>query len=204
MKIYSVYDPEFKEYGEIVPLKNVDEFLAALSKTPLPESGTIYAPSDPQLENTAFGEAMKAYYGYMPIQIGYCNGRNTKLNCLEYHRDSEVNIGVDPFILILAKRADIEDGQLDSEKAKAFAVPAGVAVEVFATAMHYAPAETDPNAPFRVAVVLPKGTNADLEESKKEGLLWAVNKWLLAHPQSNEAKAGAKVCSRGENIDLSK
>ena len=27
----------------------------------------------------------------MPVQLGWCNGHNTKLNCLEYHRDSYYN-----------------------------------------------------------------------------------------------------------------
>ena len=35
-----------------------------------------------------------------------CWGRNTKLNCLEYHRDSEVNIGASDFILLLAKQEE--------------------------------------------------------------------------------------------------
>ena len=42
-------------------------------------------------------------YGGMPVQLGLCWGYNTRLNCLEYHRDSEVNVGARDFILLLAK-----------------------------------------------------------------------------------------------------
>lgn len=36
----------------------------------------------------------------------------------------------------------------------------------------------------------------------EDELLTACNKWLLAHPDSSEAKSGAKVGLRGENIDI--
>ena len=70
-----------------------------------------------------------------------CWGYNTKLNCLEYHRDSEINVGEQDFILLLAKEDEIEDGQLDTAKVKAFRVPAGTAVEVYGTTLHYAPCQ---------------------------------------------------------------
>lgn len=35
------------------------------------------------------------FYGGRPIQMGLCNGHNGPLNCLEYHRDSEVDIFAD-------------------------------------------------------------------------------------------------------------
>ena len=42
-----------------------------------------------------------------------CWGYNTRLNCLEYHRDSEVNVGARDFILLLGKQDEIENGVLD-------------------------------------------------------------------------------------------
>lgn len=83
-------------------------------------------------------------YGGMPIQLGWCNGHNTKLNCLEYHRDSEVNLGTEDFILLLAKEEEICGGLLDTACVKAFLCPAGTMVEVYATALHYAPCEAKP------------------------------------------------------------
>ena len=95
---------------------------------------------------------------------------------------------------------------LDTAKVKAFRVPAGVLVEVYATTLHYAPCHTDAAKGFRVLVALPKGTNADKPEIKNGGgddaLLWACNKWLLAHPDSAEAKVGAYVGLTGENIKI--
>ena len=174
---------------------------------PLPESGTAYQPSIASLEYVKlFGKLQNNYYGGMPVQLGMCWGRNTKLNCLEYHRDSEVNVGTDDFVLLLAKQDEIEGGVLDTAKVKAFKVPAGVAVEVYATTLHYAPCHLDEEKGFRVAVVLPRGTNTarpGIEVSGfEDGLLRACNKWLIAHPDSREAKDGAYIGLTGENIDI--
>ena len=81
-------------------------------------------------------------------------------------------------------------------------------VEVYATTLHYAPCHTDADAGFRVAVVLPRGTNTEKPEivpsNDEDRLLWARNKWLLAHPASREAASGAWPGLRGENLDLEK
>ena len=207
MHIYSVTDPEFRSYGSVLEGYDTDELLAAMEKIALPEEGTAYRPGIDSLEECAiFDELRDRAYGGMPIQLGMCWGRNTKLNCLEYHRDSEVNIGTSDFILLLARRDEIEGGMLETNKVKAFRVPAGVPVEVWATTLHFAPCHTDARGGFRVAVALPKGTNTDKPdfEPKCEEDLWmtACNKWLLAHPASRQGRNGAHIGLKGENIDI--
>ena len=175
--------------------------------TPVPE-GTEYVPEQPELMALPVcGELSDRAYGGMPIQIGWCNGHNTKLNCLEYHRDSELNCGTEDFILLLARMDDIApDGTLDTGLVKAFRVPAGVLVEVYATTLHYAPCSAAKGAGFRVLVALPKGTNGPRPDiqvlNREDSMLWACNKWLLAHPESSEAAQGAPAVLRGENIDI--
>ncbi len=142
----------------------------------------------------------------MPIQIGMCWGYNTKLNCLEYHRDSEINVGEQDFVLLLARQDEIKDGKLDTAKVKAFRVPAGDGRRGL---RHDAPLRAVPDAAdgFRVAVVLPKGTNTEKPafepQSEEDTWLTARNKWLLAHPESSEAKSGAHIGLTGKNIDIS-
>jgi len=208
MKIYSVFDPEFKPYGQIVTglEDTVQEILAALATTPCPE-GTDYVPFDPVLQELPAMQVVSDHcFGGMPVQMGWCNGHNTKLNCLEYHRDSEFNLGTEDFILLLAKQDEIVDGILDTAKVKAFKAPAGVLVECYATTLHYAPCHADAAKGFRVLVALPWLTNTErpVMENKtpEDAILTARNKWLLAHPDSPEAKAGAKVGLCGENIDI--
>ncbi|MBQ9721525.1 MAG: DUF4867 family protein, partial [Oscillospiraceae bacterium] len=135
-----------------------------------------------------------------------CNGHNTKLNCLEYHRDSELNCGTTDFVLLLAKLDDLKDGVLDTAKVRAFRVPAGVLVEIYASTLHYAPCNGASGQGFRVMVALPRGTNGPKPEitpvNDEDKRLWACNKWLLSHADSSEAKQGAPVLLTGENIDI--
>ena len=208
MKIYSVYDPEFKPYGQVVEgmEETVEEILSVLKDTPLPEAVGYVAEWPALQELPAATEVSEHLYGGMPVQLGWCNGHNTKLNCLEYHRDSEFNLGVEDFVLLLAKQGEIENGVLDTAKVKAFRVPAGVMVECFATSLHYAPCHTDPAKGFRVLIALPAGTNTAkpviTPKSHEDTLLRARNKWLLAHPESKEAADGAYVGLTGTNLDI--
>ena len=206
MNIYSVLDKEFKPYGQVHDGFPTEEILSALAKTPV-TNGVVYTAEDAALQQLAVTEELSAtVYGGMPIQMGWCNGHNTKLNCLKYHRDSELNLGTGDFILLLAKQEEVTDGKLDTAKVMAFRVPAGVLVEVYATSLHYAPCQTDSEG-FQVLVVLPKGTNGVKPEQAKvyggdDKLLWACNKWLIAHPETGEAAEGAFAGLIGENIDI--
>ena len=207
MKILSVTDPAFAPYGKVLDGYDTKELLRTLEAvTPLPEA-TDYVASQPEREALPIAGQLSANaYGGMPIQLGWCNGHNTKLNCLEYHRDSELNVGVQDFILLLAKREEMADGRLDTGKVEAFLCPAGTLVEVYATTLHYAPCSAKAGEGFQVAIVLPKGTNLDkpaiLAGNQEDQCLWARNKWLLAHKDSSEAAQGAPVRLDGENIDI--
>ncbi len=207
MQIYKVTDPEFKKYGKVLEGYDTTALLKALEdKTPLPE-GVDYVMSCADLEYTdLFGQLQNNAYGGMPIQLGYCNGHNTKLNCLEYHRDSELNIGSRDFILLLATVEDIVDGKLDTAKVKAFYAEAGQVVEVYATSLHYAPCSAKSGEGFKVVIVLPKGTNGGVPAftavNEEDKWMTAANKWLLAHAEAAEAADGAYVGLTGENIDI--
>lgn len=144
----------------------------------------------------------------MPIQIGYCNGHNSMLNALEYHKDSEINVMATDAILLLGLRSELEeDFTYDTAKVKAFLVPAGTAVEVYATSLHYAPCGVDGQG-FQVAIVLPKGTNYPLKKkhNKSTGedcLMTAVNKWLVGH-QEGGLDEGCFIGLKGENVTVFK
>ena len=206
MQILKVTDEAFRQYGKVIKDLDVSDIITAMSETPCPDD-VVYEPSIESLEACKSAQSVSdSLYGGMPIQIGYCNGHNTRLNCLEYHRDSEFNLGTEDFILLLARLEDMEDGVLDTAKVRAFRVPAGVLVEVYATTLHYAPCHADPARGFRVMVALPAGTNTPYRrEGDPDPLdrqLWARNKWLIAHPDSAEAARGAVVGLTGVNIDI--
>lgn len=207
MKIQSVFDPTFAPYGQVLTGYDTTSLVDALNHaTPIPE-GVDYVPSEPALEGLAVMEDLRnRAYGGMPIQLGWCNGHNTKLNCLEYHRDSELNLGATDFILLLGQQKNVVDGVLDTATVEAFLCPAGTLIEVYATALHYAPCSAKAGAPFQVMVGLPLGTNFAkpiiAQGNQEDGRLWARNKWLLAHADSGEAAAGCPVGLSGINLDI--
>ena len=99
-------------------------------------------PTEPLLQDLPAADVIRDHcYGGMPTQIGWCCGDNRKLNCLEYHRDSEFNLGTVDFILLLAKQEDVKEGVLETSKVKAFLVPAGTRTPVTPVPAK-APAET--------------------------------------------------------------
>ena len=207
MTIHSVSAAAFAAYGGVREGDDAKALLETLKAvTPVPD-GVDYVPSQPELEALPIaGQFAANAYGGMPIQLGWCNGHNTKLNCLEYHRDSELNIGAEDFILLLAREDDMVNGRLDTAKVKAFKAPAGAVVEVYATSLHYAPCSAAKGAGFQVVIVLPRGTNgpkgAITPLNGEDETLWAANKWLLAHAESSEAAQGAPVRLDGVNVDI--
>ena len=196
MEIISVADKRFKKYGKVI--KNIDfsSLVEEMKKTEVPE-GVVYEPSVEQLESLGAAQEIKnKFFGELPIQIGYCNGHNQLLNAAEYHRSSEINVAATDAILILGNLWDVEDDfTYDTAKMEAFLVPAGTAVELYATTLHYAPCGPD-NKGFQVAVVLPKGTNYELTTQHadcpvcggEDALITATNKWLIGHEEGGLPK----------------
>lgn len=206
IEIKSVHDQAFKPYGKVIEGYDCSELLKAMEKTPLPED-VVYVPSVEELEALPVAkEFCDNLYGQMPIQIGYCNGHNKLLNAAEYHRDSEINLAVTDLVLILGRQQDIaEDYTYDTAQMEAFLVPKGTMVEVYATTLHYAPCHVEDGG-FRCLVVLPKGTNTDLDpvtiKTAEDKLLFARNKWLIGHKEGG-LPPHAYLGMTGENLSIS-
>ena len=215
MRIKSVFSHSFEKHGKVLSGYDVTDLLKKLDETTKkPADAVIYEPGDAGLEALPIAkEFSENAYGGMPIQIGYCNGNNTKLNCLEWRRGSELNIPSSDIVLLVAPLQAVKNGKLSTSMVEAFYAPAGTVVQVYETTLHYAPCNAVKNGKvvtdgFRVIIVLPKDTNTEKpkieEKNLEDKLLWARNKWLIAHPDTNEAKAGAFVGLEGVNIDIAK
>ena len=193
MKIQKVTDPAFRKYGKVLEGYNFGPLLKEMKHTPVPEN-VVYVPSVEELEALDVEKDLKnKAFGGLPIEIGYCNGHNKKLNAVEYHRNSEINVAVTDLVLLIGHEQDIE----------AFLVPAGTGIEVYATTLHYAPCHVNESG-FQCVVVLPRGTNTEIDfpmpKDGENGLMTAQNKWLIAH---EDAKIeGAFNGLKGENITL--
>ena len=204
MKIQNVADASFRKYGKVLEGYDFSALLKEMKHTPVPDD-VVYVPSVEELEALDVAkELQNKGFGGIPIEIGYCNGHNKKLNAVEYHRSSEINVAVTDLVLLIGSQQDITDElTYDTSKIEAFLVPAGTGIEVYATTLHYAPCHVNEGG-FQCVVVLPKGTNTDLtfqtEKTGEDSLMTAKNKWLIAH---EDAKiAGAFNGLKGENITI--
>ena len=154
MKIQNVADASFRKYGKVLEGYDFTALLKEMKHTPVPED-VVYVASVEELEALEIEKTLQdKAFGGLPIQIGYCNGHNKKLNAVEYHRNSEINVAVTDIVLLLGCQQDIaDDFTYETEKIEAFLVPAGTAIEVYATTLHYAPCHVQDSG-FQCVVVL--------------------------------------------------
>lgn len=140
----------------------------------------------------------------LPIQIGWCIGNNHKLNAVEYHRCSEVNIAATDAILILGRQQDISvENTYDTSLMEAFRIPSGTAVELYATTLHYAPCNASDGG-FLVAVVLPKA------QMKPWNIHTPAEKMLFLQLKTNglsdilkvDFLRGSYIGLTGENLEI--
>lgn len=209
VKIYSVFDADFAPYGKVLTGFDFAKAAAYMEeRTSIPDSGNVYIHGDPKLEALpVFTRLERTVYGEMPIQVGYCNGRNTTYNGFEYHKGSEVNIAVTDFMLVLGHTWQMRDNRFYVGDERVFYMPRGTAIEMYQTTLHLSPCRCCDQG-FKDIVVLPKGTNTPLAHKPNDAhgenrLLLQKNKWVIAHkdraPLINQ---GAFPGLIGENKEL--
>lgn len=207
MKIYDVTDQEFRQFGSIVKGFDFTELLEVMKAKHIPKD-MEYVASDTELEKLpVFEEVMNRFYGGMTTQLGYCMGQNQKLNALEYHKGSELNIAATDYVVLLGRVQDIDENfQYNTEFIKAFYIPEKTAVEFYATTLHYCACHVNVSG-YMHATFLPRGTNCELSEvfqakTEEDTLLRAKNKWMLVHEEGGfEKSLPTKLV--GKNIEMS-
>ncbi len=203
LEFYDVKSEEFASFGRIIDGLDITEIVKEAKKIANPESGSAYKPSEAAFEQLKIAEEIKIrFFGEMDTQIGYCWGRNNFFNATEWHTSSEINVAVTDLVIIVGHLWDVKDNKIDSSAFKAFYVPAGTVLECYATTLHYGPCECDANG-FGWVVALPKGTNTALDGEYEDKLLWAKNKWMIAHVDNKELAEQGAVCGvTGTNFEV--
>ncbi len=209
LHIYSINDSDFSIYGNVLEEKQFSNYFDYLeNQTEIPELGNNYIAHDPGIASVCTDiDAMHDVFGNIDLQTGYVNGQNSKLNALEYHKSSEINIALTPLVLILALQSDLVDNQLTTARVKVFFLPKGSVVELHPMTLHFSPCKVS-DAGFKCGVVLPMGTNMEFVKAKnlsiKENqLLFKTNKWLIAHKEHQKMiDMGAYVGLIGNNIEI--
>ncbi len=214
LRISPCTSASFEEYGRLVGGIDTGNLVDRLNAMTHLGEGTSYQRSLTGLEDLPgprAGRTWKQYFsatifGGLSVQVGSVSGRNARLNALEYHKSSEVLVAGTDLVLLLGRLGDIKDHRsYDADLIDAFFVSRGQAIETWSSTLHGAPSMVS-SEPFSAAIVLPTETNAPLEAvdtgaEGELGRLWALNKWLIACPDSPPAKKGAKV-GIGRNIEV--
>lgn len=184
IEFYGIKDEEFKTFGRILGLDG-SEIMESAEKIEEVKGGSKYVASEESFEVLKSAKEIgKACFGNLPYQTGYCWGENRFFNATEWHTSSEINIAVTDLVLILGHEWDIKDNKINSSDFKAFFVPKGSVIEVYATSLHFCPCQVSDSG-FGCVVILPKDTNVPLEEENNNKLLFRKNKWILAHSENS-------------------
>ncbi len=201
LKIHDCSSLEFKKYGTYLGKKYDDIVSYLTNNSPMPEKNNLYVRDDEKMHNLPSYDLIKEeIYGNSNIEIGYCNGYNYRLNCLEYHTCPEVDIASTDLILLLATQDDIKDGMIDSHDVKAFLLKKGEAIIINPYIFHFSPIKLSDDG-FKSCIILTDGTNRDLEKKPSDPRLWKENKWLFAHKDTVQANSGAYIGIKGDNIE---
>ena len=136
--VNSVHGEKFRTYGRIIKGYKFDNLISYMNKnTTIPESGNVYIASESEMEQDPIHNEIKNhFYGGMNIEIGYCNGRNSTLNGMEFHKSSEILVAVTDLMLILGHVWDIDNNQFDGENSEVFYVEKGSVIEIYSTTLH--------------------------------------------------------------------
>lgn len=208
-KILSIQDSRFSRYGKVLnPDDFQDIFKYLESHTIIPKTDNNYVAHDPNLEvNIKSHTAISNVFGDLPVEYGYVNGNNSKLNALEYHKSSEINIALTPLVLMLGRVEDIKNSQFLSDQVEIFYIPNHSVIEIFPQTLHFSPCKVSDEG-FKCGVLLPFGTNMKFISNKKihqneDILLFKTNKWILVHQEHQKfIDLGAHAGLVGNNIEI--
>ena len=191
LSILPVDAPEFERYGRLLFGYDAAEMTARAAAILPPLEAIVYETSVPALEEpSAFNTAIAhLVFGGMPVQVGWCYGKNLRMGALEYHKGVEVVVCLTDLVLLLGDLRDVDfAGEItyDTGNVAAFYAPEGSVVELASWNLHFAPIHVHAEGGFATLVYLPRGTNEPLAypvtKTGENRLLFAVNKWLMAHP----------------------
>lgn len=200
MKIYTIDNKRFLQYGRQIENPYYEIFKERAKEIAVPETGSVYRASEPMFEIEQTMSYYTQVFGGMDIQIGYCYGFNDRLNALEWHKNSEMCVALSDMVLLLGDVREMRNGKYDSKKLKAFLLKAGESVELYATTLHFCPIHLK-NESFKNVVILPRGTNTPLKEMPMDKRLISKNKWLIIHPEfTKQVELGREIGIVGKNI----
>ena len=159
--------------SNMVRVLDVDtaEFVATMKAKEAIKEGVVYEPSDADLEALPlFKQMQDEVYGGLEVEFGFCSGYNNKLNAVEYHRSSEIDIAATDLILMLGRQQDIDytNNTYETKNIECFFCTSRYSSRTLcdnSSLMHHVKKIMKNSV---VVVVLPKGTNLPLQAKPVE------------------------------------
>jgi len=194
LSILDLENPHFAMYGRVIDSLHVTSIIELAERlTPLPDEGTRYITHDERLSDAININELNILFGGEPVQIGWCNGKNSTINGAEYHKGPELFVAVTDCLQFLTPYQALKDfASLSSDEADLFFFPKGTVALIDPNVLHLAPCSVHAGG-FRSLIILPKGTNEALTEQElsvkntindpEARLLLKKNKWVIAHPE---------------------
>ena len=214
IEVKNVKSDAFNTFGNVIEGFDFSEMIKYMEEnTQIPDAGNLYVASEKHLEEFKVAQIVQnTIYGGMPIQVGYCNGKNSTYNGFEYHKCSEVLVALTNCVLVLGHLWDMKNNEYQSEDAQLFYVEKGTVIELYQTTLHLSPCRVE-DAGYKTIIILAKGTNdttwKDRSEeekvkiTKEDELLLYKNKWVIAHKDREPlVKSGAYIGLIGENKEV--
>ena len=198
----SIEDTSFLRYGRVHHERPVDVLLASLDRKP--ESGTGVHRSMNDKHGACPAElvpTLREIFGCTELQVESVQGRNARLDALEYHKCVEVVVAGTDMVVLMGLVCDIvwPAGTFDVSRTKAFYVPRGTVYEVFPWCLHSTPVHVREAEGFRCIVIQPRGAHAPIDFTPDPGgegkLMRGRNTWLISYV--NEAGVPGASTHRG-------
>ncbi len=211
INIISVFDKTFSSFGQILNLNCTSKLLSKLeNNTEIPNSGNIYKPFVRDWEDEEIVKELSPFYD-KKIEIGYCNGQNTKLNALEWHNCDEINIYSRDVVLFLSTLDDLDNSfSLNSKNVKTFFIPKNTAILLYKTTLHFSPCKVNKDG-FKAIIILEDQTNTEIDNSSTSieddnpfnSLIFKKNKYIICHKDAtNLINQNVQANIKGVNLTL--
>ena len=206
----SIEDTSFLSYGSVHRERPVDVLLASLDGRPGNVTGVLRSLDErPDACPAEFGPTLREIFGRVELQVETVQGRNTRLDALEYHKCVEVVVAGTDMVVLMGLVCDIAwpAGTFDVSRTRAFYVPRGTVYEVFPWCPHSTPVHVHEAEGFRCLVIQPRGAHAPIDFTPDPGgegkLMRGRNTWLISYVDDDGSQGTASHRGlKGRAIEL--
>jgi hypothetical protein len=184
----SIEDTSFLRYGRVHHERPVDVLLASLDGKPGSGTGVLRSINDRHDAcPVELARTLREIFGRTELQVESVQGRNARLDALEYHKCVEVVVAGTDMVALMGLVCDIvwPAGTFDVSRTRAFYVPRGTVYEVFPWCLHSTPVHVHEAEGFRCIVIQPRGAHAPVDFTPDPGgegkLMRGRNTWLISY-----------------------